>query len=298
MTTDDLYLSERRSRTGCLLLVFLLVLIAAGAAWWLWLRPHPGPAAPQPTAAAAEATAMDSGLAALAEARQLKAQDKMLEARDKALGILDASSNAIARTGAEQLLGEVNVVLVTTPRAMPEKTDYAVQPGDSLALLAKKFNTTVDLIQRGNNLQGSVIRAGDRLRIFSGKYEIRVSKTKNDLVLLVNDRFFKRYAVGTGQYGKTPVGSFLIKDKIPNPPWWRSDGKQIPFGDTNNVLGTRWMGLKYADDTPLAGYGIHGTWEPDTIGKQASAGCIRLLNSDVEELFALVPEGTPVTISD
>jgi lipoprotein-anchoring transpeptidase ErfK/SrfK len=48
----------------------------------------------------------------------------------------------------------------------------------------------------------------------------------------------------------------------------------------------------------LAGYGIHGTTEPETIGKQATQGCIRMVNSDVEELYAIVPEGTEVTIVD
>jgi lipoprotein-anchoring transpeptidase ErfK/SrfK len=45
-------------------------------------------------------------------------------------------------------------------------------------------------------------------------------------------------------------------------------------------------------------YGIHGTWETNSIGKQSSAGCIRLLNDDVAELFLLLPLGTSVTIHD
>jgi len=71
----------------------------------------------------------------------------------------------------------------------------------------------------------------------------------------------------------------------------------IPYGDKENVLGTRWISLTATGQTPkVRGYGIHGTWEPDTVGKQASAGCVRLLNPDVEELFLIVPMGTPVTI--
>jgi len=48
----------------------------------------------------------------------------------------------------------------------------------------------------------------------------------------------------------------------------------------------------------VPGYGIHGTWEPDTIGRQSSAGCIRLLNDDVAELFVMLPVDTPVIIHD
>jgi lipoprotein-anchoring transpeptidase ErfK/SrfK len=48
----------------------------------------------------------------------------------------------------------------------------------------------------------------------------------------------------------------------------------------------------------VKGYGIHGTWDKDSIGKAESAGCIRLRNEDVEELFLLVPVGTPVRIEE
>jgi len=126
-----------------------------------------------------------------------------------------------------------------------------------------------------------------------------VSKSRNDLLLKANGVFFKRYQVGTGQYGKTPAGTFIISDKIIEPPWWRPDGKMIPFGDKENVLGTRWMSITPVEGTPsVSGYGIHGTWEQETIGKQASAGCIRLVNSDVEELFLLTPMGTRVVITE
>lgn len=311
----DLYLRPQRSTRGCLVALLLLFVVLL-AAWWFWRRPRrenpepppataevappatepppaaaPAPkAAPPPVASVPSAPASDPGLGLLARARELRGEDKLVEARDAAWQALDQSSNQVARTGAEALLGEVNIELLMSPRMMPEKEEYVVVSGDSLDKLRKKFGTTVEVIRRGNRIPGDVIRAGDRFRIFKGKFTIEVSKTRNDLVLRMNDRFFKRYRVGSGEFGKTPVGDFVIKEKIAQPTWWRPDGKPIPFGDPENVLGTHWLSL----DIP--GYGIHGTWEPDTIGKQASAGCIRLLNAEVEELFNLVPEGTPVRI--
>ena len=46
----------------------------------------------------------------------------------------------------------------------------------------------------------------------------------------------------------------------------------------------------------VRGYGIHGTWDESTIGRQSSAGCVRMRNADVAEIFMLLPRGTPVTI--
>jgi lipoprotein-anchoring transpeptidase ErfK/SrfK len=144
-----------------------------------------------------------------------------------------------------------------------------------------------------------LIRAGDLLKIFTGKFAVAVSKSRNDLVLYMNGQFFKRYPVGTGQYGKTPTGTFKITERIKEPVWWRPDGKEIPYGDPQNILGTRWMTLRATGETPdVKGYGIHGTWDESSIGKAESAGCVRMKNGDVEELFALVPVGTTVTITD
>jgi hypothetical protein len=50
------------------------------------------------------------------------------------------------------------------------------------------------------------------------------------------------------------------------------------------------MGLGYK------GYGIHGTNMPNSIGRAASHGCIRMRNQDVEELFELVQVGDPVEL--
>jgi lipoprotein-anchoring transpeptidase ErfK/SrfK len=66
----------------------------------------------------------------------------------------------------------------------------------------------------------------------------------------------------------------------------------IPAGNPQNILGSRWLGLD------KEGYGIHGTTEPQSLGKQATAGCVRMQNSEVEQLYSIVPKGTEVTIVD
>jgi len=81
-----------------------------------------------------------------------------------------------------------------------------------------------------------------------------------------------------------------------------ADGREIvangniiipPFGTTQRrylgVLGTR--RLKLGD-----GYGLHGTNQPETIGRAVSHGCVRLRNEDIEKLYEMVPVGTPVFI--
>ena len=168
---------------------------------------------------------------------------------------------------------------------------YTVKPGDSLYVLARKNHTTVDFIKKINDLKSDNIYPKMKLKIHTAPFSIQIDKSKNVLVLYSNDEAVKKYSVATGKKNCTPVGEFKITDKLLNPTWFKT-GAILPPGSPENALGTRWMGF----DKPA--YGIHGTIEPKSIGTQASEGCIRMLNEEVEELYSLVPVGTKVTIQD
>jgi lipoprotein-anchoring transpeptidase ErfK/SrfK len=198
-----------------------------------------------------------------------------------------------------ELLGKINIQRLQSNYPMKEKIFYTVQSGDYLQKIARKYNTTIALIKKINGMQTDTIRIGERLSIFTGAFDVEVSKSKNTLDLLLHEQLFKRYAVGTGEFGKTPAVSFIIYDKIIEPPWTRpADNRQIEYGDPENVLGTRWMALRAPSAPELSGFGIHGTWERESIGFQSSAGCVRMYNEDVEELFDLLPRKSVVTIID
>ena len=168
---------------------------------------------------------------------------------------------------------------------------HEVQSGDTLSKIAKKYSTTVELIKRSNGLKTDVIQAGRKLRIWTGVFSMAVDKSQNKLTLKSNDEIIKVYDVATGAENCTPVGTFTIKSRIPNPVWYK-DGEAIPPESPENILGTRWLGFD------LASYGIHGTTQPESIGQQTTQGCVRMLNKDVEELYSIVPLETEVVIVD
>ncbi len=118
---------------------------------------------------------------------------------------------------------------------------------------------------------------------------IVVSIPDRKLALIEGERVVKVYSVAVGaRRSPSPTGMYKITTRIPDPTWY-APGKVIGPGK-ENPLGTRWMGLN------LRGFGIHGTNRPRSIGRAASHGCIRLRNSDVEELFELVSSGTVVEL--
>ena len=110
------------------------------------------------------------------------------------------------------------------------------------------------------------------------------------LELLENGDLVKSYRVAVGRRSTpTPTGTFRITQRVKNPGWWGPDRQVIAPGPGNPV-GTRWIGLD------AKGYGIHGTNAPRSIGQAASAGCVRMKNRDVEDLFERVRPGDEVTI--
>lgn len=116
---------------------------------------------------------------------------------------------------------------------------------------------------------------------------IVVSIPDRKLAVLEEERVVKIYRTAVGApKSPSPVGSFTIVTQIPEPTWY-TKGRVVPPGKAN-PLGTRWMGLS------KKGYGIHGTNAPGSIGRNASHGCIRLRNADVEELFGIVAVGDTV----
>lgn len=186
---------------------------------------------------------------------------------------------------------QLNLKILFSPIMTSQCVQYEIKPGDSLSKIAREYKTTVDLIRKSNGISEDRIYPGKKIRVWNAPFAILVDKSSNTLMLKCEEEVIKTYTVATGTNNSTPVGTFRIIEKIINPPWYKA-GKVIPPTSPENILGTRWMGWD------KEGYGIHGTTDPQSLGSQATAGCVRMANQDVEELFSIVPEGTTVTIVD
>jgi lipoprotein-anchoring transpeptidase ErfK/SrfK len=220
---------------------------------------------------------------------------KKFEARNELSDLYFAETDKARRLEIKNKLDELNAELVFSKSPSPDAFLYEVKPGDSLIKIASKYDTNYEFIMRINRKARTNIRVGERLKILTGNVTVLVDKSDYTLTLLLNGRFIKQFSVGIGKSDKTPVGEFVVDNKLINPVWYSPDGI-YQFGDPKNVLGTRWIGFE--DQEGLYGYGIHGTREPDSIGKEMSNGCIRLTNEDVEELFNYVKAKTKVVVQE
>lgn len=222
------------------------------------------------------------------QARLLEAKGSLLEAKLLYQKLVNDFPESAGVTDWQKKTEELNIKLLFSPVLTPKSIIYEIRPGDTLNKIAREHKTTTELIMKSNGINDALIIPGRKIKVWTAPFNILVDKSQNILLLKNNEEVIKTYIVSTGKNNCTPVGTFKIVNKLPNPTWFKA-GAVVPAQSPENVLGTRWMGFD------LAGYGIHGTTEPKELGKQVTQGCVRLSNADVEELYSIVPVGTEVT---
>ena len=174
-------------------------------------------------------------------------------------------------------------------------------------LLAEKFHMHIKLLralnpgahfdQKGEqiivaNVKGAMPKSIARLDVDIGKSVVRGFAQDESLVVAYPA------TVGSDE-NPSPSGRMKVKALVKNPKYFYRPKKNFQQGDNdqpldippgpNGPVGSIWI------DLSKEGYGIHGTAEPELIGKTSSHGCVRLTNWDAEELSELVHRGMPVT---
>jgi lipoprotein-anchoring transpeptidase ErfK/SrfK len=198
---------------------------------------------------------------------------------------------------------------------------------DLMEKLAERYHTTPDTLRALNPASGFAPRAGARIvvpNIAGGAVEAgasddagwratltslgvageqpraaRVVVDKSDRVLRAfdaDDRLIAQFPATMGStHDPLPLGRWEIRATAHNPPfhynpalfWDAAPGERrltLPPGP-NGPVGVVWIDLSKEH------YGIHGTPEPQTIGRTQSHGCIRLTNWDVARLAQMVRPG-------
>jgi len=121
--------------------------------------------------------------------------------------------------------------------------------------------------------------------------QIIINLPSRTLELYSANTLIKVYPIAIGKPSTpTPTGDYEIFEKEENPWWYKPRSDVVIPSGPNNPLGYRWM-----EWSPS--YGIHGTNNPASIGWAVSNGCIRMHEEDVEEVYDIVPCGTPVKVT-
>jgi L,D-transpeptidase ErfK/SrfK len=208
--------------------------------------------------------------------------------------------------------------------ALPEDDDNLIgqveyvssNAGETLLSIAQRFNLGLNVIEEANPGIGPVnlLPAGMHVKI-PGLHLLPPLPRKGIVINLPEMRMYyypsksegivMTYPIGIGRVGKTiPLAKTAVVRKAEHPVWIptpdirafnKEQGitlpKVMPAGP-DNPLGP------YAIYLRIPTYLIHSTIYPDSIGRRASFGCIRMNETDIKDFFPLVTAGTPVTIVD
>jgi len=128
---------------------------------------------------------------------------------------------------------------------------------------------------------------------------IVVRVDQNRLYLYDGFKVMHTYSVATAKPGyTTPSGVWTIYNKAENPTWynpaldsWGADLPAVIPGGPGNPMGTRAIYI-----TAPGLIRIHGTTDDSSIGRYASHGCIRMHNSEIEQLYPLIAVGQRVIV--
>ncbi|HEY7215653.1 MAG TPA: L,D-transpeptidase family protein [Thermoanaerobaculia bacterium] len=202
------------------------------------------------------------------------------------------------------------------PEDMLEKSKLpALGYTSLLEMLAEKFHSS-EAFLRQLNPGARFAAAGEQLRVPNVRpvalpekgqapdgTEVTVSKSAGTLTVKRGDQviFFAPVTSGS-EHDPLPIGNWKVTAVSPHPTFnynpdlfWdaeASDTKAKIKPGPNNPVGVVWI------DINKEHYGLHGTPEPQTIGKTQSHGCVRLTNWDALTLAGLVKVGTPVIFTE
>jgi lipoprotein-anchoring transpeptidase ErfK/SrfK len=175
-----------------------------------------------------------------------------------------------------------------------------------LEALAEKFHMSRPLLQQLNRgadfgkagTHITVVNVPDKPKPAAKAARVEVDKSREAVTAFdANGRMIAYYPASVGSRSlPSPTGLRKVRAIATSPKYYYRPDSGVAgpkenltiAAGPNNPVGSVWI------DLDAAGYGIHGTPEPEDIGKTFSHGCVRLTNWDAQELATLVAPGTPV----
>jgi LysM repeat protein len=240
-----------------------------------------------------------ASLIAQAAALLREKPERIIEARTKLTEAFRMPLNKKQRADVKEQLRDLSDKWLFGKTIYPDDKlcgSYNVKSGDLLSTIAKKYKVPWEILLGINNIsRPEVLRAGDTIKVVNGPFHVRVDRSAFIMDLYLQDKTFVRsFRVGLGKAGhETPTGLWRVKSngKLEKPPWPDPDtGKMYYPEDPDYPLGSRWIGLDGLEGNAKGrtGFGIHGTKEPEQIGKADSRGCVRMYNGDVILMYNLL----------
>jgi hypothetical protein len=225
----------------------------------------------------------------------------IVEAREKLNKMLSTAMSQQQLSLVQKELSELSEKWLFGRTVFPEDKlcgSYKVEDGDTAVAIGRKFKVPWEIIMKINNIDNpNMLRSGKTIKVINGPFHCRINRSTFTMNLFLQDTFVRSFTVGLGKSGmETPTGRWMVKQggKLITPAWTDPDsGKRYEADDPDYPLGARWIALEGVDGDARGktGFAIHGTKEPEHLGKASSRGCIRLENEEVKLVYDLLTPG-------
>ena len=253
----------------------------------------------------------DEAAALIASAQTLIAtgSDGIIAARDKLNQALRMPMSPQQRSGVKDQLSKLSSQWLFGRSSLPNDPlceTYMVRSGDRLASIGKKYKVPYEILMEVNNISDPRgLQAGVTIKVMKGPFHAKVYRSSFTMDLYLQNTYVRSYTVGLGKPGKeTPTGVWRVRPGgKAYATSWRDPDTGIVYQpeDPDYPLGSRWIALDglSGEAKGRTGFGIHGTKEPDQIGKADSRGCIRMYNGEVIKVYNMLVESlSTVEVSD
>ena len=288
--------------------IILILLLAAAifgggtyAAWKLYIKPHQdlqmerasGPASPPPDPTLPEYE------------KRIAAQDSqsLIDARNSWTDFIERFPESSKINEAKDILGKLNTAIFLSPIQTPEKEVYIVKSGDVITRVAQRLKTSPELLMRSNNMQGSMLRIGQKLLVSPNDFSMFISRRAQKVTLLNKGKFFKQYSI-LKMPGHSAAAGPAKKNAAPTPrppkiqgkvtdriAWY--NGTRVNFTDKEFGSADHWVivsppGHSLYSERPAVPNGPPA--------QKPTGGGYVLAAEDLRELAALLKKNDPVTI--
>lgn len=183
----------------------------------------------------------------------------------------------------EPLLDQLAGTVIYSPQSMLE-APYEVLATDTLESIAQRYDVPPGLLMKINGLDpNATLQPGRQIKVVRGPFKAIVDTNRYELTLfLADNRYAGRFAIGVGPELRQE-GELMVTDKQD------LAAASGAYSQTESSRGTRWIGL--GQDM-----GLHGTNQPESVGRPLGQGCISLGQRDIEDLYDILSIGSKVLI--
>lgn len=244
---------------------------------------------PPPTAAATSNLAQEAARTALVNAIATADRQREKDQLKEALTTLSLFYNAPNMSPEDRVallprLDFLAAEVIYSTRHLLE-LPYQVSQGETLQTIAAKFDVPWNLLGTINGITDpTTVVPGTELKVVRGPFRAEVNLASDELTLFLGELYAGRFPIAEGTSPAPKPGTYTVRDKQSDKPYYPGAGAAIPGGDPRNPYGDVWLDL--GDQMS-----IHAS-----SGSSDATGCIKLRAADARDVFGILSEGSDVTI--